>query len=82
MQVPADLQDAGDPGMLRVKAGPGGGGSALLSGGGPLVRAPPRCGRASIPIHYSSQAASSWPPHRTRVSFAVESDSLREQQQA
>lgn len=51
MQVPADLQDAGDPGMLRVKADPGGGGSALLSGGGPLVRAPPRCGRASIPIH-------------------------------
>lgn len=51
MQVPADLQDTGDPGMLRVKAGPGEGGGALISEGGPLVRAPPRCGRASTPIH-------------------------------
>lgn len=37
--------------MLGVEADPGEDGGALISEGGLLVRAPPRCGRVSTPIH-------------------------------
>lgn len=54
----------------------------LIRGGGPLARAPPRCGCASTPIHSLSVLAESWLPTHTRVSFATEGDSLGEQERA
>lgn len=66
----------------RTKGQPRAGGGVLIRGGGPLARAPPRCGCASTPIHSLSVLAESWLPTHTRVSFATEGDSLGEQERA